>query len=72
MSLYRNCSNQKDYEDQSNMAINYFIEKRYKKKELLALKEKVKLMNRDMMIEGKKEKKKKKHFNMDTTSSTNP
>lgn len=43
MRLYRNCSNPTDYEDQT--IINRSVEKGYNKKELVALKEKVKKKN---------------------------
>lgn len=63
MHLHKNCSDQKYYKEQSNILINRLIERGYKKKELEILKEKVKLMNRDTMIDGRKNKK-SKHMDM--------
>lgn len=64
MCLYKNCSDQKDYEEQSNILINRFIVKDYTRKDLETLKERVKLINRDTMIDGKKENKKNKNRDM--------
>lgn len=64
MCLYINCSDQKDYEEQSNILINRFIVKDYTRKDLETLKERVKLINRDTMIDGKKENKKNKNRDM--------
>lgn len=67
MRLHRNCSNPTDYDEQSNTIINRFVEKGYNRKELVALKEKVKKMHRNVMIEGKSDynkRKKNKNINM--------
>lgn len=60
MRLYRNCSNIEDYDIQADIIIKRFVEKGYKRKESEILKEKVKKMNRNQMIEGKPNDKKKK------------
>lgn len=62
MRIYQNCSNLQDYENQSNILIDRFVEKGYKRKSLETLKEKVRLMDRNIMIEGKKYKKKNQHI----------
>lgn len=66
MRVYRNCSNVNDYDTQENTIINKFVEKEYKKRDLLAMKEKVKKMNRNLKTEDvpKNLKKKKKHIDV--------
>lgn len=66
MRIYRNCSNPNEYEEQADIIINRFVEKGYNKKELTILKEKVKTMDRKMLIEGKLDHhKKEKNKNLD-------
>lgn len=60
MCLYSYCSGLQDYEEQSNTIIIRFKAKGYKEKELLALKEKVKKMYRNMIMKRKSEDKKNK------------
>lgn len=53
MRIHRNCSNGNDYEEQADIIIKRFVEKGYNKRELINLKEKVKKMDRNTLIEGK-------------------
>lgn len=66
MRIYRNCSNPNDYEEQADIIINRFVGKGYNKKELTILKEKVKGMDRKMLIGGKLDhQRKEKSKNLD-------
>lgn len=66
MRMYRNCSNLADYNTQADTLIERFVEKGYKKKELVTLKENIKHMDRNSLIEDKvKENRKTKRHNGD-------
>lgn len=52
----------KDYETQSNALTQRFIEKGYKKKVLEGLKEKVRKVDKETLLEGRKKKEKNKKY----------
>lgn len=55
MRMRRNCSNEKDYEEQTEILIRTFVEKGYKRKEL-ELRAKVKTIDREIFIKDKKKR----------------
>lgn len=66
MRIHRNCSNRNEYEEQADIIINRFLEKGYKRKGLIVLKEKMKNMDRKTLIEGTLDHhRKEKHKNLD-------
>lgn len=62
MRIYRNCSDQQYYENQSKILLQRFIEKGYKKEKLEMIREKVKKMDRGIMITSNKKKTKNKYL----------
>lgn len=52
MRIRRNCSNITDFEEQTNNLIKRFVDKGYKKRDLLTLKEQIKNMDRNKLMEG--------------------
>lgn len=66
MRILRNCSNEKDYEEQSEILIQRFIEKGYKRKELEILKAKVKTMDRETLLKEKRKKPNSKEWAFST------
>lgn len=52
MRIRRNCSNITDFEEQTNNLIKRFVDKGYKKRDLLTLKEQIKNMDRHKLMEA--------------------
>lgn len=64
MLIRRNCSTLKDYDYQANILIERFLEKGYKKKNLESLKNQIRAMDRNNMIEQKKNEKNNRYNEM--------
>lgn len=60
MRVHKNCSNRGDYEIQSGVLMHRFLEKGYTKRKLETLRNEVKMMNREAMLNTRKKDKKNK------------